>query len=224
DPENARTGAGAFEGAIFGLVGLVIAFSFSGALQRWDHRRELMVQEVNAIGTAWLRIDLLPSDAQPLLRELFRRYVDSRLESYGSIRDPAAGPVAFARSNALQGEIWSAAVRACAGPELERTRILVLPALNEMIDVAGAQFMALQAHPPAEIYELLVALVLASALMAGIATAGARQRSWAHLVLFSLSMAVVLFVVIDLEYPRAGFIRIDAIDQALVELRHSMER
>jgi hypothetical protein len=80
--ESASKGLGAIEGAIFGLLGLILAFSFSGALTRFDARRHLVVEEANDIGTAWLRIALLPADAQSHMRDLFRRYLDSRIEVY----------------------------------------------------------------------------------------------------------------------------------------------
>jgi len=73
DPEGARAGAGAVEGSVFGLLGLLIAFTFSGAAFRFDARRQLAVEETNAIGTAYLRLDLLPADKQPALRDSFRR-------------------------------------------------------------------------------------------------------------------------------------------------------
>ena len=91
DPEGARTGTGAVEGAVFALVGLLIAFTFSGAASRFDARRDLIVQETNAIGTAWLRLDLLPDTVKPAMQGLFRRYLDARIETYRRIPDlPAA--------------------------------------------------------------------------------------------------------------------------------------
>src|SRR5512147_455234 len=82
DEEGARAGLGAVEGAVFALLGLLIAFTFSGAASRFDARRELIVEEANAIGTAYLRLDILPAGAQPALREKFRQYVETRLEVY----------------------------------------------------------------------------------------------------------------------------------------------
>src|SRR5499426_1470262 len=79
EAEGARAGVGAVEGAVFGLLGLLIAFTFSGAASRFDTRRQLIVEETNAIGTAYLRLDLLPAATQPALREHFRRYVEARL-------------------------------------------------------------------------------------------------------------------------------------------------
>jgi hypothetical protein len=76
DPDGLAKGAGAAEGAVFALLGLLMAFTFSGAASRFDERRMLINTEANAIGTAWLRIDLLPDEAQPPMRDLFRRYAD----------------------------------------------------------------------------------------------------------------------------------------------------
>src|SRR5262245_1505985 len=82
DAEAGGEGVGALDGAVFALLGLLIAFSFSGASSRFDTRRELIVEETNDIGTAYLRLDLLPTHLQPALRESFRRYLDARLEVY----------------------------------------------------------------------------------------------------------------------------------------------
>ncbi len=112
DPEGARAGTGAVEGAIFALVGLLIAFTFSGAASRFDTRRDLIVQETNAIGTAWLRLDLLPASAQPAIRENFRHYVDARLEVYRKLPDIQAVQAELAKATALQGQIWTQAVAA----------------------------------------------------------------------------------------------------------------
>src|SRR3954470_7110389 len=78
DPEGAVAGLGAIESAVFGLMGLLLAFPFSGAASRFDVRRQLIVEETNAIGTAYLRLDLLPTSYQPRLRDDFRSYVDAR--------------------------------------------------------------------------------------------------------------------------------------------------
>jgi hypothetical protein len=73
----------------------------------------LIVEETNAIGTAYLRLDLLPADARPALREGFRRYVDARLEVYRRLPDVAAAKEQLAEANRLQGEVWRQVVAAC---------------------------------------------------------------------------------------------------------------
>src|SRR5258705_703379 len=95
DPVGAQAGAGVVDAAVFGLLGLLVAFTFSGAATRFDVRRQLVVEEANAIGTAYLRLDVLPAAAQPALRARFREYLESRLAPYPAMPDIApveAGP------------------------------------------------------------------------------------------------------------------------------------
>src|SRR5256885_5439535 len=87
NPEAADKESGAVDAAIFGLMGLLIAFTFSGAASRFDERRHLIVQEANAIGTFYLRLDLLPTESQGTLREKMRQYVDGRLSFYRKFSD-----------------------------------------------------------------------------------------------------------------------------------------
>ncbi len=222
DEEGARAGLGAVEGAVFALLGLLIAFTFSGAASRFDARRELIVQEANATGTAWLRLDLLPASAQPELRDLFRRYLDLRLAAYRKMPDIEAAREELSRANALQGEIWNKAVAACQeSPNPLKAQLI--PPLNEMFDIATTRTMAARTHPPAIIFAMLGVLALMSSLLAGYAMAGGKTRSWIHVVGFALIMATSVYVILDLEFPRLGIIRIDPFDQVLVELRQSMK-
>jgi len=96
---------GSLETAVFALLGLLIAFTFSGALTRFDVRRTQAVDEANAIGAAYYRIDLLPASAQPRLREAFRNYADARIATYRKLPDIEAAWRALARSQELQAEI-----------------------------------------------------------------------------------------------------------------------
>ena len=215
---------GAVEGAVFALFGLLVAFTFSGAATRFDTRRTLIADEANAIGTAYLRVDLLASDDQPGMRQLFRDYVDSRLEIYRLLPDLAAALEALTRSNAQQSGIWTRAVaasrHAAAHPDSGK---LLLPALNAMFDITTTRTMAARTHPPAIIFVLLFLLGFGCALMAGHAMAGARTWSWFHAVAFAILIAVVAYTILDIEYPRAGFIRLSAFDQVLIDLRESMK-
>jgi hypothetical protein len=101
------------ENAVFGLMGLLIAFTFSGAASRLDARRQLIAEDTNAIATAYLRIDLLPSARQQALRESFRQYLDARLAFYSKLGDPTAARAEMSRCTALQREIWSLASKTC---------------------------------------------------------------------------------------------------------------
>ncbi len=222
DSEGARAGLGAVEGAVFGLMGLLIAFTFTGAAARLDARRHLVAEEANCIGTAWLRLDLLPAAAQPALRESFRRYLDTRIETYVKLPDIEAAQDAWTRGTAMQEEIWAQAVAASReGPS--PATMLLLPALNQMIDITTTRAMATKMHPPLVIFAMMVALTLVGALFAGYGMAAAKTRSWVHTIGFAFVMAAGVYITIDMEFPRMGLINVHAADQVLVELRQSMK-
>jgi hypothetical protein len=223
DPAGARAGIGAVDGAVFGLLGLLIAFTFSGAAARFEARRNLVTEEANAIGTAWLRIDVLPAEAQPALRDLFRRYLDSRIAAYRKVPDMDAALEELGRSVALQGEIWTAAVAAGQAAPAPAATMLLLPALNQMIDITTTRLVATQSHPPFVIFGMLMLLAMAGGLLAGYGMGESKGRNWLHIAGFALTMALAVYVILDLEYPRLGLIRIDSADQVLVDLRQTFD-
>ena len=223
DGGAAGEGIGAVDGAVFALLGLLIAFTFSGASARFDARRQLIVEETNDIGTAYLRLDLLPAHLQPALRESFRRYLDARIEVYQKLPDIAAAKASLAKANELQSQIWRQAVAASLAPGAPpQAPILLLPALNTMIDITTTRTMATQLHPPVVVFVMLFGLALAASLLAGFGMTGSKGRRWLHMLGFALVMAFAVYVILDIEYPRLGLIRVDAFDQTLVDLRESM--
>jgi hypothetical protein len=216
------SGLSAIEGAVFGLFGLMVAFSFYGAASRFDLRRSLITEEANAIRTAYLRLDLLAPPTQLPLRDLFQSYVDSRLETYRKRPNKAAYEADLARTKVIQDEIWTQAVTAVQNPDSRDPAKLLLPAINEMFDIATTRTTAARSHPPTVLFYLLIFLGWAAALFAGYGMADNGQKSWLHILGFAAFTAIVLFVIVDLEFPRFGFIRLDAYDQILVDVRNSM--
>ncbi len=224
DPEGAGAGLGAIDGAVFGLMGLLIAFTFSGAATRFDARRQLVGQEANDIGTAYLRIDLLPQAAQPALREDFRNYTEARLAIFRDLRsDLNAARAGVTRSEQLQAKIWSEAVAACKEVNSPAMTTLVLGSLNDMIDITTTRTVAAETHPPQVVFYGLGLLVIATSLLAGYGMAGAKKRSWIHMLAYALIMAATLYVILDMEYPRFGLIRLDSADHVLMDVRNSMK-
>lgn len=223
DPQLMSTHS-SVDGAVFALYGLLLAFTFSGAPARLDLRRQLIAQEANAIGTAYLRIDLLPDDQQPAMRERFRNYLDSRLEIYSrkytNFDEIKQG---LAKSAKLQTDIWKAAVTASRLPQSHPdTGKLLLPAINGMIDITTTRTMAALIHPPQIIFGLLFLLALVCSTLAGYSMAASRERSWLHILAFVTIAVISVYVVLEIEYPRLGFIRMQDYDQMLVNLRQSM--
>jgi len=220
--EMTHAGIGAIEAAVFALLGLLLGFSFAGATSRFDAKRQLIVQEANAIGTSYLRIDLLPAKDQPEMRRLFRKYLDARLDVYEKLTDHKAAAEAIAHAEQVQRKIWSIAVSAGQTDPSQNVVRVLLPALNEMIDITTSRSIAQDTHLPGLIFALLICVALLSGLLAGYAMAERKGRSWLHMVLYAMAIAVTIYAVLDLEYPRSGLIRLNAADRAMLQLRNSI--
>jgi hypothetical protein len=216
---------GAVDSAVFSLYGLLLAFTFSGAPARLDARRHLIADEANTIVTAYLRLDLLSSESQPAMREQFRQYLDSRLQVYQKLPHIDAAKLELARSAELQTKIWSQAIADTRLPGCHpEAGKLLLPALNQMIETTTKRTMALRIHPPTIIFGLLFLLALVCSLLAGYGMAVSRQRSWVHILAFSLVAVITVFVILEIEYPRTSFLSVETrYDQVLVDLRASMQ-
>lgn len=218
-----REGAGLMDNAVFGLLGLLIGFTFNGSTARFDHRRELVGKEVNAIGTAWQRIDALPAQLQDSVRVPFRRYVDALVASYGTsaaVSDWLRETPDLAR---FQSETWSRAVEACVTKEGDAARMLLLPGLNDMFGAVEEERFARRIHPPTFIFVILGLTALTSAFLAGFAISTAENRDWIHRIGVAVVISLAVYVILEMEFPRLGLIRVNGADQALVDLRATMK-
>ena len=222
ETERARAGLGTMESAIYGLLALMIAFTFSSAASRFDTRRALTVQEATAIGTAYLMLDLLPPVEQPPLREQFRRYAEARLAVYRALPDFETSDLEAAKAANLQNEIWTGVITATR--EVPRAvEDLLLPALSQMISISATRAVALKTHAPLVIIGVLVLLVFLSSLLAGHGLAGGKPSSMGlHRVAFAFVLTLTIYIILDLDYPRVGLIRVDFADQAMEDVRASM--
>ena len=222
DDDKATSAA---ETAVFSMLGLLLGFTFFGAAGRFEDRRHLVTQEANDIGTAWLRLDMLPAEAQPALRQLFRDYTSARLASFHDVEDLQATAAAVDQAGKLQGQIWQAAVLAVRSPDAPpQAAVLVLPALNAMIDITSTRATATRNHPPQVVYYMLACFGLIASLMTGYNTRTKGLQAWFNISLFAVIVAITLTVILDLEYPRRGLIRVDSIDQVLLDVRSAMDR
>lgn len=224
-PADDDKASSAAETAVFTMLGLLLGFTFFGAAGRFEDRRHLVTQEANDIGTAWLRLDMLPADAQPALRQLFRDYTSARLAAFQQVEDQRATSEALAQAGVLQGKIWQSAVLAVRSPDAPpQAAMLVLPALNAMIDITSTRATATVNHPPQVVFYMLACFGLMASLMTGYNTRTKGLQAWFNISLFAVIVAITLAVILDLEYPRRGLIRVDAIDQTLLDVRRAMDR
>jgi hypothetical protein len=180
------------------------------------------VREANAIGTTYLRLDLLPPETQPELRQDFRTYVRSRLDVYQKIADFKALNTALDQSVALQHSVWNKTVDATKGIG-PAEKSLVLTTLNQMIDITTEQTVALVTHPPTAVFVMLALMVIASSALVGYTMSAFAVRDWVSTLIFALTVSIAVYVILDYEFPRVGFVRIDPVDQVLVETLKQMK-
>lgn len=220
--EKGGAGVAAIEASVFALLGLLVAFTFSGAAQRMAERRNLVIQEVNAIGTAWLRIDLLDAADQSAVRGHFRDYVDQRILYERHVADVTARAGIAAKASALQQDIWRASIAATKNGVPPPLAASYVAAVNDMFDAATSLSAAQKVHPPLAAYVFLGFLALTGAFLVGVNLAAAKRETLLHQCIYAVVMTAALYIIVDFEFPRIGTIRIDQSDALLVAQRASM--
>lgn len=222
DP-GASLGISTLDTSVFALLGLLIAFTFSGAASRFDARRQLIGVEANAIGTAWMRIDLFPQGMQPAMRKAFRQYTDARL-AMSSVADSKELPTRYAGDVAkAQAEIWKLAVDFCLTDAGRPYNVSILSALNEMFDCATTRNVAALIHPPMIVIGMLTFVALVCAYLAGTGMGGLKSRSLVHMIGFSAILGLTIYIILDLEFPRLGYIQIRRADNVMKGVRANMD-
>jgi len=223
DPEHSHSGFGAIEAAVFGLMGLMIAFTFSGAVSRLDQRRMDIIEEANDIGTAYLRIDLLSQAAQPEMRQYFRDYLNARIDVYQKVPDLQAVAEAQNKAELLQKLIWKTSVEDCKKSENNAASMLFLPAVNSMFDISSSRMAIAFVHQPVSVFVILIILALVCSLFAGYGMAIGKSRSWVHFIGFTAAFIISIYIILDMEYPRIGIVNINSMDYLLTGLRDLMK-
>ena len=190
--------------AVLGLLALLLAFTFGLALDHYEKRRELVVTEANALGTAYLRTGILDQPDQ--LRSLLHSYTQQRL-AYGHSWGTAAAEAA-AKAEALQARIWDMAVATVRPQRATPMAPMLLGPLNDAFDAASARKAALAARLPVSVMGALslYAIVAAGMLGYAVTAAGGRHRG-ASLVLFVL-LTLAMELIVDLDRPRSGTIHV----------------
>ncbi|MCB2186504.1 MAG: DUF4239 domain-containing protein [Deltaproteobacteria bacterium] len=221
--EAEKTGIGVIDAAVFGLLGLILALTIGGSVSRLDHRRQLILQETLAVGTAYQRLDILAPTDRTALQGLFKEYLGSRLQLYRLLpEDVAAAKAELAKSEALAGKIWSAAVTAAKAAAPQPAVMLLLPALNQMFDVATERTRYFYIHLPPAFIAILMVTAWACSVLAGYSLYNPRGRNFIHMAVFAVVITAAFSLIMDLDYPRLGLITLRDMDQGLLELWQSL--
>ncbi|WP_312315937.1 hypothetical protein [Stenotrophomonas sp.] len=201
---------------VLGLLALLIGFTFSIALQRYDTRRALVVEEANAIGTTWLRTELLAEPDRPRVRSLMLDYTRARV-AFGHAKTNEQELALHRASLAIQTRLWNEMVSATNAFTDTARASLVLSTTNEAIDLAGERMANRQAHIPPRILWMLVLISVLAAGLVGYERPNQRRTSALVLTLFSLAAALV----VDLDRPTTGITNVP--QTAMTELLEGMQ-
>jgi hypothetical protein len=214
----AADGGGTALGGLLALLGLLLAFTFGMASARYDGRKQMLLDEANAIGTAYLRADLLPEPGRGEVRDLLRAYVDLRLEvaRSGKVQE------GIASSERIHGELWSRAT-GHAAREPNPIAALFVQAVNDVIDMHGKRVALAWRNPipPTILYTLYVVAVLAVVAM-GFDGGLRGVRGLVPTGAVVITLATVVALIVDLDRPGEGLLQVS--QQAMAELRASMGR
>ncbi|MBB5065018.1 hypothetical protein [Granulicella mallensis] len=194
----------ALEGAVLGLFALLLGFSFAMAVNRYDLRKQLEVEEANAIGTTWLRTDTLPEPARTAERQLLQQYVPVRLNFVAAGTDAQAIQRSLTQSGELQEQIWKIAA-GDASARRDPVSALLLSSLNDTIDVTEKRTAALENRIPSPAWAILLFMAFVSSALVAISIT---SRSKRLLVILPVVVGVVFALILDLDSSRSGFIRV----------------
>ena len=206
-PDNVKSQISTVEAALLGVLALLLGFTISMAVSRFENRKQLVLEEADAIGTSLLRVQLLPAPAGPEIAGLLREYANVRVQ-YGTAGNDLGRLEDLNRQTVrLQTQIWTRAVAYAQEDPNPLKAALLLQSLNQAIDVAEARWMAFQNHVPESVIYVNAAVGLISALLVGYSFGVNGRRNVFSMCVLAVSITLVLSVIIDLDRPRSGFIR-----------------
>lgn len=208
---------GAMVASILALVAIMVAFTFNLAAIRFEARRQVVLDEANAIGTTWLRTSLLPEPEGTTSAALLKEYVDVRLEAARGVH-LAEG---IARSEEIHTRLWRLAT-AAAGKDRSVMTSLYIQSLNDVIDLHSKRLLvSLRSRMPSTIWVVLFSLALLGMAAIGYQAGLAETRRTPAAVLVALSFVVVLYLIVDLDRAHEGLLHVS--QQTMIDLQKSMQ-
>ncbi len=220
-PGTRHETAGVVQGALLGLVGLLLAFGLSMAVGRYEARRALVVQEANDIGTTYLRAQLLAEPERTRSMELLEDYTAAAVEVADAVPDTTQYREAIAKVEGLQGELWAAAGDAVNADPVGTAPRLYIETLNDTFDTHTSRVASLGNRVPTPVMMLLV---VGSAVAVGVLAfyLTLLGKGLATSLITAAVVVIILFVSFDLDRPRRGFIQVP--DAPIVQLRDSFDQ
>lgn len=217
NPSESNIDLTTINGTFLGLLGLLLAFTFSMANSRFDNRREIIIEEANNIGTAILRTDIYPDSVRSILRSHMKKYVEARIAYFASGMNELEKEKSFALSNELSKKVWDVAAGYAKVDNITTRTSELIPALNAVIDIAATRKAAGEAFIPNSIMYFLFILCFCASFLIGYDNK--TKIDWIVLFIYALMFSATIYNIIDLDRPRSGLIDMDLPNQKIVELR-----
>jgi hypothetical protein len=206
--------------AMLALLGLLVGFSFSIAVNRHEQRRILVVDEANAIETEYLRTQMMPEPYRSRLADLLRRYADARLALAAAGEDRAAILRAYARADSLKRQMWVITVEADSLVQPAALSSLIAGGMNNVIELASSRRAALEARLPTIAFgSLLLYAAVAASMLGFVSGSGKHPRRFGAIVMLLL-LSLALGLILDLDRPLRGTIKVN--QQPMIDARASM--
>lgn len=207
-PESDRSLMSGIGAAMLGLLGLLLGFTLAMAIGRWDERRDIIVNESNAIGTLWLRAGFLEESARDELRKTLHEYTDARMVLGGSRDDLETWRAARAKSEMLHAQIWSAIERANSPGLNPAILSSLITAANELIDVHEMRLSSIENYLPVSLLLLLLGVAAVSISFLAWAFGAGTHGSRKAILMLGVLIAALLLLIMDLNRPQRGIISV----------------
>ena len=219
--DHSRSQIYTIQGATLGLLALLLGFTFAMAMSRYDTRKQMVLDESNAIGTTFLRAQLLPEPTRKEVSNLLRRYVEVRLEFYEAGTDQKRLIEVRGKTERLHNQLWALGVVMAEKDARAVTTGLFLQSLNETIDLNAKRITALENHVPEITLVLLFFVAMMATGLIGYGCGLSGIRNFFVTIISSILIAAVIMVIIDLDRPSRGLIRVS--QQRMIDLRDSIK-
>jgi hypothetical protein len=210
------------EGTVFALLGLLIAFTFSGAYDRFEQRKYYIIDDANSIKRLYSRIDLLKPQYQESLRQLIRQYLEDKIVLYHSYSSINPAHKENQRLQISEKKLWHAGVTAVQGTNNTATTLLFIDAINNMFELTNKRLAIAKIHPPIPIFTLLIFLAMLSCFLIGYSLSEKKISHPIFVYSYILVISFTIYLIIELELPRIGVIRLDRFDYLLVETKNNL--
>jgi hypothetical protein len=208
--------------AIFGLSAFILAFTFGMSASRYSNVRDLIIEEGNNIGTALLRSNLYPDSLNDAFRADFRKYIDARISFYDHISNEYLLNKAKLAAEKARTDLWQRAAQQSKQPNMLIPSNNMIPALNNMFDIATTIEITLYARVPDLIIYMLFILGLVTSFIGGYASRDIRKKDWIIIVAFALFSSMVTYITLDLGRPMRGIIKGNIGVQAIIDVSKSL--